>query len=312
MLEIPTPVLVLWLAIFIDLGFGEPPNRLHPVAWAGKAIMAFQLRAPKRGRWLPLVAGGLLVFGGVAASAALGYVLHVAASRFPLPLAILAEAVAVKFTFSVRGLVHASQLVKRALQRRDLAAARSELSWHLVSRDTSTLDESQVAAATIESLSENASDSCIAPWLYYAIGGLPAAMAYRFINTSDAMLGYRDQDREWLGKPAARLDDLINLLPSRVTAVLIISASVVLGGSPRRAAGVWMRDCHQTDSPNAGHPMSAAAGVLGVELEKIGHYRLGCGQRSPGISDIARAQWLLEWTAALAAGALSALLIASA
>ena len=104
------------------------------------------------------------------------------------------------------------------------------LSWHLVSRDTSLLNERQVAAATIESLSENASDSCVAPWICYAIGGSPAE-AYRFINTCDAMLGYRDQDREWLGKAAARTDDVVNLVPARLTAGLIVVSSFVLGAA---------------------------------------------------------------------------------
>ncbi|MBI1895020.1 MAG: cobalamin biosynthesis protein [Acidobacteria bacterium] len=173
------------------------------------------------------------------------------------------------------------------------------------------LSKSQVAAATIESVSENASDAFVAPLLCYALAGLPGAFAYRFINTCDAMLGYRDQEREWLGKAAARLDDLVNLLPARLTAGLIVVGGVALGGRPIHAVRIWLRDRNLTDSPNAGHPMSAAAGVLGVELEKIGHYRLGCGQRLPAVPDIARAERLLWCTAVAAIIALSAYLFAA-
>ena len=170
----------------------------------------------------------------------------------------------------------------------ELEAARRLVGWHLVSRDTSRLDDSQVAAAAIESLAENANDSIVAPLLFYAIAGLPGVLAYRFINTCDAMLGYRDLKREWLGKCSARVDDLANLVPARLTAALIILAGVPLGGSVPRAVRTWFRDSRATASPNAGHPMSAAAGVLGVELAKCGHYRLGTGERLPAARDIAQ------------------------
>jgi adenosylcobinamide-phosphate synthase len=115
---------------------------------------------------------------------------------------------------------------------------------------------------------------------------LPAALAYRFLNTADAMLGYRDPEREWLGKASARLDDGMNLLPARLTALLLITTTWLSDNDTQRAWRIWRRDARQTTSPNAGHPMSAMAGVLGVELEKVEHYRLGAGQRSPTAADI--------------------------
>jgi adenosylcobinamide-phosphate synthase len=196
-------------------------------------------------------------------------------------------------TFSLRGLSNASSEVRRALEAGDLSEARRLLAWHLVSRDTARLDEPRLAAAVVESVAENASDSLIAPWLFYLLGGLPAALAYRFANTADAMLGYRDAEREWLGKIPARLDDVLNWLPARLTAVLLILAAPWAGGRPLRGLLVWWRDSSKTASPNAGHPMAAAAGVLGIELEKIGCYRLGAGQRLPSAADIGRAIRLL-------------------
>jgi adenosylcobinamide-phosphate synthase len=307
--HLPAELIVVWLAILIDVSCGEPPNALHPVAWMGSAITAFRRHAPKQGRWRPFLAGMAFVVGGVGAAFAIGALIEKLLHGLPVALALLGEALVLKSMFSLCGLARAGRLVGAALQSGDLAGARSLLSFHLVSRDTSALDESQVTAATIESLAENVGDSFVAPLLFFAAAGLPGAIAYRFLNTCDAILGYRDQEREWLGKTAARLDDLVNLVPARVTAALFILTGILFGRSLRAPASVWLRDRLRTASPNAGHPMSAAAGVLGVELEKVGHYRLGSGQRAPTAADISRATQLLWGSAALASTAISAVLI---
>jgi adenosylcobinamide-phosphate synthase len=194
-----------------------------------------------------------------------------------------------KMLFSLSGLIKAAHQIQCALERRDLDEARRLVGWHLVSRDTSRLSDAYVAAATIESVAENACDGVIAPLWYYALGGLPGALTYRFVSTCDSMWGYRNMEYEWLGKVAARLDDLLNLLPARLTATLIVVAALFLGENARTAWCIWRRDAAITASPNAGHPMSAMAGALGVELEKIGHYRLGQGLRHPRAQDIRRA-----------------------
>jgi adenosylcobinamide-phosphate synthase len=309
MLELPHQVLVLWLAIAFDLLFGELPNAIHPVAWLGSIIALFRRHAPTTGRWKPFVAGMMFVIAGTCAVAFAGVLIVRVSSILPDPVALTVQALILKCTFSIRGLSRAGHSVQSALAVGDLAAARRLLSWHLVSRDTSSLSETEVAAATIESLSENASDSCVGPLLCYVVGGLPAALAYRFVNTCDAMLGYHDAEREWLGKAAARVDDLVNLVPSRLTAALILSCSAVFRSSAARAVQIWYRDHRLTQSPNAGHPMSAAAGVLCVQLEKIGHYRLGVGQRLPDAADIRRAQKMLWCTAAITIVTFSAILV---
>jgi adenosylcobinamide-phosphate synthase len=297
------------VALLIDLTLGDPSNRCHPVAWMGRLIAAAQRRAPRAGRLGPWAYGALLAAGGAAAAAALARLLASMTARLPLPWNTLADAALLKMMLSVRGLATAAGGVRDALEAGDLAEARRLLGWHLVSRATSTLSPAQVAAATIESVAENTSDGIVGPLLYYAVGGLPAAAAYRFINTADAMLGYRDGCREWLGKVPARLDDLLNLVPARLTAAIFVLTAPAGGGHPRRAWQVWRRDASRTASPNAGHPMSAMAGALGVEMEKVACYRLGEGQRLPIPEDISRAVRLMRMTAALALGALTALLI---
>jgi adenosylcobinamide-phosphate synthase len=129
-------------------------------------------------------------------------------------------------------------------------------------------------AATIESVAENASDSFVAPLFWFALFGLPGAVFYRATNTLDAMIGYRGK-YEWLGKASARLDDALNLVPARLTAWLLLSAAWLQRRDAWRGARTLARDGARTDSPNAGRPMAAMAGILGVELAKAGQYRLG-------------------------------------
>ena len=298
-------VIPLLLALVLDLVLGDPPNCYHPVAWMGAAIGRLRRRAPQSQRLLALLYGAALVVGGALVVGIIGVVVEALLRRLPLPLYWLAEAGVLKTTFAWRGLVQAAQQVQVALDAGELERARELVSWHLVSRDTATLTPSQVAAATVESVAENASDGIIAPLLCYALGGLPAALAYRFINTADAMLGYRDTEREWLGKVPARLDDLVNLVPARLTAGLLLLATWLLGGPIRRALTVWWRDAGQTASPNAGRPMSVMAGALGVELRKVGYYRLGAGLALPAAQDISAAIRLLAWAVVMLVGLLA-------
>jgi len=293
------------LAAALDLWAGDPPNRFHPVAWMGRAIAAAQHRAPTGGRVGPLLYGGALTAAGVSVSAGLGRImtwLHRRAAAAGRPaIGALAEAGMLKLTFSARGLARAAGEVLAALRQSDgLDEARRRLAWHLVSRDTGALSETQVCSAVIESVAENLCDSVVAPLCYYAWGGLPAAWAYRFANTADAMLGYHDTEREWLGKIPARLDDALNLAPARLSAALLWLAGAVTGCDLRQGWRVWRRDAGATASPNAGHPMSMMAGLLGVTLEKVGHYRLGAPLRQPTPADVARAIRVMQVAAGLA------------
>jgi adenosylcobinamide-phosphate synthase len=157
-----------------------------------------------------------------------------------------------------------------------------------VSRPVDALDPEATASGAIESLSENLTDSWIAPLCFYLVGGIPAAWAYRAVNTADAMIGYREGVLERLGAAAARLDDLLNLLPARLAALAVVAGAGLTGASPSLAWRAWRRDAGATESPNAGQTMAAMAGALGVTLEKHGHYRLG-GGAAPDLADIDRA-----------------------
>ncbi len=290
---------VMSCAVVLDLVVGDPPNRWHPVAWMGSLIGRLRRELPTKRQVDPFFSGAAIVFGGGGAV----WLAGVGIERLPLPVRTVLTVAALKSTLSLSGLVKAGTAVKAALAQDDLVEARRLVSWHLVSRDTSTLDEYQIAAATIESLAENLSDGVLAPLFYFVVGGLPAALAYRYVNTCDAMLGYRDAEREWLGKVPARMDDMLNLVPARLTALGIWAAA----GFSAEAWRIYQRDKGQTDSPNAGHPMSMAAGVLGVVLDKVGQYALGAGQRQPEQADIGEMIGLLYRTTAIGAVAIGLL-----
>lgn len=276
------------LAVALDLLLGDPPNRYHPVAWIGRLIALGRRRAASVPTDLLVLYGALLiivvtitaVMGGLAAQAAAGWL--------PWPGSLLAQAWLLKCSFSLRGLVAAVWEVRDRLEAGDLAGAREAVGHHLVSRPVEELEEGATASAAVESLAENLNDSWVAPLCFFLVGGLPGAWAYRAVNTADAMIGYREGMLEQLGGASARLDDLLNLVPSRLAALALVAGARLGGESGSRAWDVWRRDGGSTASPNAGQTMAAMAGALGVTLEKRGHYRLGDGP-APDVLVIDRA-----------------------
>ncbi|MGY2892402.1 adenosylcobinamide-phosphate synthase CbiB [Deinococcus sp. UYEF24] len=282
---------VMLLALALDC-LGEPPTPVHPVAWMGHFL------GWARRRWRGQTAAAQLAEGalGWGTGAGLAVGTGLLASRLPWYI----QGALLKTLLSRRTLFGAVAEVGAALEMGDLPEARRLLSWHLVSRDTGSLSAGEVAAATIESLSENLSDSVVAPLLAFRLGGLPLSSAYRLTNTADAMWGYRTPELEYAGKPAAKADDLLNLAPARLTAVCAVAASRLAGLDAHAAWRVWRSDARLTSSPNAGHPMSAFAGALGLRLEKRGHYVLNSAGREPDADDIGRALTLARWTLALA------------
>lgn len=294
------------VALVIDLSAGDPPNRFHPVAGMGRLLASGHrwLGAGSRA-WL-LTTGALLVLGVAGLAGAAGWSVGLLAARLG-PAGLVLEGLALTTLLSVRGLVAAAREVGGALARGDLADARASVGFHLVSRSTDALSESQVASAAVESVAENLTDSLVAPVLYYLVLGLPGAAMYRAINTADAMLGYRTGSLEHFGKAPARLDDVLNLLPARIAALAIVLAA---GRTCREAWRVLARDHGRTASPNAGWTMAAMAGALGVTLHKPAAYRLGRG-RPPAAADIERAILVAVRAAILAiAGLLAIQLIA--
>jgi adenosylcobinamide-phosphate synthase len=291
----------LLLAVGLDLALGELPDRWHPVAWIGRLLA----RAEAAARHRSVVDGAVALVAVTtvvgAAAAVVGALVRRAGRA-----GVLLEAAALKPAFAVRRLAAAAREVGQPLRAGRLDVAREQASRHLVSRATGGLDAGLVASAAVESVAENLTDSVAAPLLAYAVAGLPGAWAYRVINTADAMWGYRDARYEAFGKAAARLDDVANLLPARLAALALGGGAVVAGADAGQALRIAWRDHARTASPNAGWPMAAMAGALGVALVKPGAYRLGDGVLPDGAVAIDRAVRVFAGAAALVvAGALA-------
>jgi adenosylcobinamide-phosphate synthase len=299
---------LLALAVGLGLLVGEPPNRWHPVAWIGRLITLARARAPRTPEDLALFGAFLiLIVAGLAAGTTL--VVQALLGELPGPAAPLAQAWVLKCSFSLGGLFAAVEIVRGHLVAGDLAGARRQVAWHLVSRDTSRLEEGGVASAAVESLAENLTDGA-APLCFYVVGallggvagGLALAWAYRAVNTADAMIGYRRDELEHLGRATARTDDALNYVPARLAAGALVAGAWLARQSGTGAARILRRDGRLTESPNAGLTMAAMAGALGVCLEKRGQYRLGDGP-PPDLDALDRAMRVARWTAALCVGA---------
>ena len=298
--------LIPLLALALDAALGDPPNRWHPVAWQGRWLAWAEGHAPAPP--LPRLAyGALAVALGAGLSAGAAWGLARLLSRLPTGARQVAEAAALKLAIAVRGLDEAAGRVEAALRRGDLSEARRLLGWHLVSRPTEDLTAEEVAAAAIESVAENLTDGLVAPLMAWAIGGLPGVWAYRFVQTADSMWGYRDPAHEWLGKGAARLDDLLNWVPARLGAALLVLSAALLGEDARRAWRTRRREAGRTASPNAGQTMATMAGALGVTLTKRGHYALRGGDQPVTPDTLRRARRMMILAAGLA-GALCAVI----
>jgi len=267
-----TALATLAAALLLDTFYGEYPPSCHPVVWIGKAVSLLLKVAPQNGWWRPLIFGVFLasVVPALAVAATLA-VLRLASPA--LGLGFFVGVFLLKASFALRELGIAAERVRGPIVLGDLQRAREAL-HSLCSRDPSGLDEEALLGATVQSLAENVSDSFVGPLFYYVLFGVPGALAYRSINTLDAMIGYRGP-YEALGKASARLDDLANFVPARLTAALLLLAGWLAGLSVAGGWRVFWRDRRKTASPNGGRPMAMMAGLLGVRLQKQGAYSLG-------------------------------------
>jgi adenosylcobinamide-phosphate synthase len=324
------------LALLLDAAFGYP-NWLfrkagHPVTWIGALIGLADRRLNKESA-SPLtrkLAGVLAIICVTGAACATGLLIQIAAGR--LPYGWVLTAIAASTLFASGSLYTHVRDVAVALEMDGLEGGRRAVS-RIVGRDPETLDSAGVARAAIESLAENASDGAVAPVFWFLVLGLPGVAAYKAINTADSMIGHRNTRYEAFGWAAARLDDLVNLPASRLTAALFVAAAAVSvalprfaqfergarKASPAGAVRAIIRDARRHRSPNAGWPEAAMARALGLKLagprsyggEVVADAYMGEGRADAGSGDIRRAlglagaAWLIMF-AAIAAAALIA------
>jgi adenosylcobinamide-phosphate synthase len=316
------------LAMLIELCLGYPQFVLraigHPVTWTGRLIGALDraLNRETAGANARRAAGVAAVAILIAVVGAVAFLVQ--RELFRWPAGVLATALLASTLIAQRSLHRHVADVAVTLGKGDITAARGAVS-HIVGRDTAALDAAGISRAAIDSLAENFSDGIVAPVLWLAIAGLPGAALYKAINTADSMIGHRTPRHAAFGWAAARLDDLVNLPASRLSALLLVAAAALVKDASARAAwrAVW-RDAARHRSPNAGYPEAAMAGALGLALAGPRVYGgvpvddavMGDGRRGAGAADIVRALALYRWADALLIALLAvlcaALLIAPA
>ncbi len=258
------------LAFFLDMLLGDPGFLPHPVRTLG-ALIAYLDKKLFIGKKYADLASGLFIVLTVTLVAyfCTFYILKAVHLWFGAVGYMAAWVLIAYTTVSAKGLAVAARDVMGPLKEGDIKLARNRLSM-VVGRDTGELDGHEVSRGTVETVAENTSDGIIAPLLYLAIGGPPLAMAYKAVNTMDSMIGYRSERYNYLGRAAARLDDIANFIPARLTGLLYVVSSFFLSGDGRYSfAGAWkvlVRDHKKHSSPNSGYPEAAVAGALGVRL----------------------------------------------
>ena len=306
------------LALLIEAAVGYPDQLFraigHPVTWIGRMIGILDRTLNHDGasnasrRW----AGAVALLIVIAAAAAAGFVVE--RVLLLLPLGIVAAAIIASTLIAQRSLYHHVARVAAALEQGGVAAGRQAVA-HIVGRDPEALDEAGVARAAIESLAENFSDGVVAPVFWLALGGLAGGAVYKAINTADSMIGHRTPRHEAFGWAAARLDDLVNLPASRLSALLIVAAAAITtGASPADAWRAVIRDASHHRSPNAGYPEAAMAGALGLALAGPRVYGgvevvdavMGTGRRQATAADVRAALALYMRADAMLIGLLAA------
>jgi adenosylcobinamide-phosphate synthase len=274
--------IVFFSALTIDMFMGEPREFCHPVVWMGGLINYLRRFGNTR------LYGAVLAFAVIGVSAGSVGVLLWGLFHLSNTLGLVASAFLLKTTFSITMLTDTARRVG-SLVNGDLNHARSELQA-LVGRDTSRLNHHEARSAVIESVSENFPDGMLAPLLYFTLGlslnivyGVVFATVYKSINTLDSMLGYRSRGLRDVGYMSAKLDDILNYVPARLSFFIISAAS-----TSKNAVRIGIRDHGLPSSPNAGWPMAAMAGALRINLYKPGHYSLGSEYSLPETKDIRR------------------------
>jgi adenosylcobinamide-phosphate synthase len=273
-------IAIIGLAIFLDLIFGDPKNRYHPTAWIGNFI----------GNLVPLFKNenvNLEKFGGILivliSTTVVGTLLVVLNLKLDsiignelvsIIVIIMVSAILLKTTMAIRGMEKHALAVTTALENDDIDAARANLAM-ITKRKTKNLNNQHILSGVLESISENTVDGITGPMFYFALFGLPGAFVYRVINTIDSMIGYKTEMFKNLGWFGANCDNILNYIPSRLTAMTMVFGAMLLGHDWKNCYEIFKRDGKKTDSPNAGYPMAALAGALGTKLEKIEHYSLG-------------------------------------
>ena len=260
-------VIKIWIAYVLDLIFGDPQNIIHPVQVIGKMISSGEKyllgKRHESDRKYKFFAGMILNITVISVTYAVTYLIYKSSENSII--FTVAEIYLMYTIFSINSLAREGNRVYNILKEGNIERARKDLSY-LVSRDTGTMDEKMIIRSTMETISENTVDGIVAPMFYMFLGGLPLSMAYKAINTLDSMVGYKNEKYIDFGKFSAKLDDVANFIPARITGIFIILASMILGYNGKEAWRIFFRDRKNHSSPNSAHSEASVAGALGVQF----------------------------------------------
>ena len=260
-------VIKIWIAYVLDLIFGDPQNIIHPVQIIGKMInigeKSLLEKKYKSDRKYKFFAGMILNITVISLTYGITYLIRRTSENSII--FTVAEIYLMYTVFSINSLAREGNRVYNILKEGNIERARKDLSY-LVSRDTETMDEKMIIRSTMETISENTVDGIVAPMLYMFLGGLPLSMTYKAINTFDSMVGYKNEKYMDFGKFSAKLDDVANFIPARITGILIVIGSIILGYDYKNSLKVFIRDRKNHSSPNSGHAEAGVAGALGVQF----------------------------------------------
>lgn len=292
-------LIMLFLAVFVDLLFGEPPETLHPTVWMGKVISFLKERIRSENAMVEKFNGALMaLFIIILFSLPIYFILFIIRAHLGRVAYIVIGALMLKSTFAIKCMKQYAMPIAESIEAGDVEKARSLLPF-IVRRDPRKLNLQHIISAAVESIAEGTVDGVTSPFFYFALFGVPGAFAFRAINTLDSMVGYKDQKHINIGWFSAKLDSLANYVPARLTAFLMILAAWLLHENWQSAWRILRRDRNKTESINAGWPMSAMAGALTVQLEKPGFYVLGEEENSLSPKHVLRALHIMELTAFL-------------
>ena len=259
-------------AFILDCLIGDPRSKFHPVVLIGNLIAWLEKRfyRAEDSNMTKFSMGFLLMLLVLLISYDVAWgVVTAAAGESWLSYGV--QALLLSFTISPRSLAAAGKEIQQYLWADDLAEARKKVGW-IVGRDTQSLDASEVTRATVETIAENIVDGIIAPFFFFFLGGVPLAVAYRAANTMDSMIGYKNDKYLYFGRAAARLDDVLNYIPARITGILLVLAAGILRLDMKNSWRIMRRDAAQHPSPNGGFPEAATAGALGIRLGGVNSY----------------------------------------
>ncbi len=287
-------LLILILAVLMDVVVGEPREMFHPVVWIGRLAELMRRYTPSSNVRLY---GALIVIVCVLTASILGFYAIILAGRFHYLLGLAVAAYLLKSTFSISALIDVSGLIQRDISTDALQIARKRLPA-LVSRETLQLSKLEVVSAVIESLAENFVDSILSPLFFYVLLGVPGALAYKAVNTLDSIIGYKDGEYYKLGFTAAKMDDILNFIPARLSVVLIALAALPYKHA-KDVFSICRRDCSKTQSPNSGWSISAMSGALNKRLSKPMFYSIGDCYPPAGEDDIASARIIVSVCSAI-------------